>query len=355
VPQRDAVPVHQLLLHNIKKLEVIMGPSHQFVYIATDNPLYKEPDWFEEVFARDGLSFVWCSPRSGEAENAALLPQAKALLVGSSRYPVTAESFDRLQDCGLVVRMGAGYDTIDVAAATGHGVMVANMPANIAEDVSDHAIALFLACLRRLVPQTAAIRSGTWDPYLTYPAMRLRGQVLGLVGCGRIARKVIEKVSGFGLTCIAFDPYADPAEVKQCGAEPVTFDELLRRSDVVSIHAPDTVETRGMFDREAFAKMKPTAILINTARGALVDEPALVSALSDGRIRAAGLDVFAKGSLPPDDPLLQLDNVVLTPHVAGYSEEGLVDYFQAAHRLISDFILRGQVPESIVNPEVLDR
>lgn len=332
-----------------------MVPSYQFLYIATDNLLYKEPDWFEEAFARDGLSFVWCDPRSGEAKNAALLPEAKALLVGSSRYPVTAESFDLLQDCGLVVRMGAGYDTIDVDAATRRGVMVANMPANIAEDVSDHAIALFLACLRRLVPQTVAIRSGSWDPYLTYPAMRLRGQVLGLVGCGRIAHKVIEKVSGFGLTCVAYDPYADPVEVTQCGVDLVSFDELLRRSDVVSIHAPDTEETRRMFDEEAFTKMKPSAILVNTARGALIDETALVTALREGRIRAAGLDVFAKGSLPPDDPLLQLDNVVLTPHVAGYSEEGLVDYFQAAHRLISDFILRGQVPESIVNPEVLDR
>ena len=332
-----------------------MSRIHQFLYIGTDSRLHKEPDWFKEAFARDGLVFVRGDHGASEAENAALVPEARAILVSSGRYPVTSESFGRLKNCGLVVRMGAGYDTVDVAEATRRGVIVANMPANIPEEVSDHAIALFLACLRRLVPQTLALRSGRWDPYLSYPAMRLRGQVLGLVGCGRIARKVVKKVSGFGLTCIAYDPYADPDEVAQCGVELVSFDELLRRSDVVSIHAPATEETRGLFDAEVFAKMKPSAILINTARGALIDEPALVAALREGKIRAAGLDVFAKEPVSPDNPLLQLDNVVLTPHIANYSEEGMVDYFQAGHRLISDFVLREQVPESIVNPDVLDK
>ena len=332
-----------------------MSQIHQFLYIGTDSRLTKEPDWFKEAFARDGLVFVRGDHGASEAENAALVPEARAILVSSGRYPVTSESFGRLKNCGLVVRMGAGYDTVDVAEATRRGVIVANMPANIPEEVSDHAITLFLACLRRLIPQTLALRSGRWDPYLSYPTMRLRGQVLGLVGCGRIARKVVKKVSGFGLTCIAYDPYADPDEVAQCGVELVSFDELLRRSDVVSIHAPATEETRGLFDAEVFAKMKPSAILINTARGALIDEPALVAALREGKIRAAGLDVFAKEPVSPDNPLLQLDNVVLTPHIAGYSEEGMVDYFQAGHRLISDFVLRGQVPESIVNPEVLDK
>ena len=330
-----------------------MSDNARFLYIATDSRLHQPPDWFFEAFVRDELALVQGDCWASEAENAELAPDARAVLVGSGRYPVTGETLNRLKNCGLVVRMGAGYDTVDVAEATRRGVMVANMPANIPEEVSDHAIALFLTCLRRLVPQTVALRSGEWQPYHAYPAMRLRGQTLGLVGCGRIARKVVEKVAGFGLTCIAYDPYAKASNVADLGIELVSFEELLRRADVISLHAPATDETRGLFNAEAFAKMKPSAILINTARGALVDEPALVAALQTGQIRSAGLDVFAEEPIRPDNPLLQLDNVVLTPHVASYSEHGLVDYFRAAHQLISEFVLEGKVPESIVNPDVL--
>ena len=330
-----------------------MSDRPKFLFIVTDSRLHQPPDWFFEAFARDGLELVECGAWTPEAENVALAPDARAMLVGSGRYPVTSESLSRLENCGLVVRMGAGYDTVDVAEATRRGVIVANMPANIPEEVSDHAIALFLTCLRRLVPQTNAMRAGQWEPYVSYPAMRLRGQTLGLVGCGRIARKVVAKVAGFGLTCIAFDPYAKAADVAELGIELVGFDELLRRADVISLHAPATAETRGLFNATVFAKMKPSAILINTARGALVDEPALVAALQTRQIRAAGLDVFAEEPIKPDNPLLQLDNVVLTPHVASYSEGGLVDYFQAGHRLISEFVLYGKMPDSIVNPDVL--
>jgi D-3-phosphoglycerate dehydrogenase len=330
-----------------------MNESSKVLYIATDSRLHQPPDWFYEAFVRDGLTLVQGDCWANEADNAVLAPNARAMLVGSGRYPVTSESLGRLASCGLIVRMGAGYDTVDVAEATRRGVMVANMPANIPEEVSDHAIALFLTCLRRLVPQTVALRSGNWEPYYAYPALRLRGQTLGLVGCGRIARKVVAKMVGFGLTCIAYDPYTSAAEVADLGIELVDFEALLSRADVISLHAPATAETRELFNAEAFARMKPSAILINTARGALVDEQALVTALQTGQIRAAGLDVFAEEPLKPDNPLLQLDNVVLTPHVASYSEDGLVDYFQAGHRLISEFVLDGKVPDSLVNPDVL--
>jgi D-3-phosphoglycerate dehydrogenase len=273
--------------------------------------------------------------------------------VKSGRYPVTAESLSRLNNCGLVVRMGAGYDGIDVPEATRRGVFVANMPANIPEEVSDHAIALFLGCLRHLGRQTLAMRVGQWEPSMSYPTKRLRGQTLGLVGFGRIARKVAEKVVGFGLTRIACDPYVDADAGRPYGVEIVSFDQLLRRSDVVSIHAPATGESCSMFNAEAFTIMKPSAILINTARGALIDEPALIDALREGRILAAGLDVFEDEPIKPDNPLLKLDNVIVTPHVASYSEEGLVDYFRAARSIATDFVLREQVPDSIVNPEVL--
>jgi len=323
------------------------------LYIATRNPLYQEPDWFREAFQRDGIRFVRADERASEAENAALAPDADAMLVCAGRYPVTAQSFERLRNCGLVVRMGVGYEMVDVAEATRRGILVANMPASIAEDVSDHTIALMLACLRYLVPQTAAMRSGRWAPQISRPTVRLRGQVLGLVGCGDIARRVVQKSAGFGLTYIGYDPYLDPALAAKYGIELVSFDELLQRADIISIHAPATPETRQMFDAAAFSKMKTSAVLVNTARGALVDEGALVTALRTGQIRAAALDVFANEPIPSDSPLLALDNVVLTPHVAGYSTEGVLDYFRAGHRLIADFLLWGQAPKSMVNPEVL--
>lgn len=332
-----------------------MNQQHKLLYIGTNNRLYQEPDWFKSAFDRDGVLFIRGDHLLSETENAALLPDARAMLVCAGRYPVTAQSFERLKNCGLVVRMGAGYETVDVAEATRWGVIVANMPANIPEEVSDHAIALFLACLRRLIPQAVAMRSGQWEPYVSYPTTRLRGQVLGLVGCGRIACKVVKKTAGFGLTYIGHDPYIAPAVAAQYGIELVSFDELLRRADAISIHAPVTPETQRMFNADAFAKMKPSAILVNTARGVLVDEGALVAALRAGRIRAAALDVFADEPISPNSPLLELENVVLTPHVAGYSEEGLLDYFQAGYRLVSEFLLQNKVPESIVNPEVLEK
>jgi len=330
-----------------------MSQTHHILYISTDGRLYQEPDWFYEAFKRDGVSVTKGDRLAQEADNAALAPHAEVVLNGSGRYPVTADSFDRLENCRLVVRMGAGYDTVDVAEATRRGILVANMPANIPEEVSDHAISLFLASLRYLGRQTAAMRAGQWDPSLSYPARRLRGQTLGLVGFGRIARLVVQKVAGFGLNCLAYDPYISPAFITSHGVEPVSFDDLLRRSDVISIHAPATPETRGMFNAEAFAKMKPSAILINTARGALVDETALVSALKEGRLRAAGLDVFGYEPIRPGNPLFDLDNVILTPHVASYSEEGLVDYFQAAYQIVSDFLVRSRIPETVINPEML--
>jgi D-3-phosphoglycerate dehydrogenase / 2-oxoglutarate reductase len=330
-----------------------VSQTHHILYISTDGRLYQEPGWFYEAFDRDGVSVTKGDRFAQEADNAALAPHAEVVLNGSGRYPVTADSFDRLANCRLVVRMGAGYDTVDVAEATRRGILVANMPANIPEEVSDHAISLFLASLRYLGRQTAAMRAGQWDPSLAYPARRLRGQTLGLVGFGRIARLVVQKVAGLGLNCLACDPYINPAFMTSHGVEPVSFDDLLRRSDVISIHAPATPETRGMFNAEALAKMKPSAILINTARGALVDETALVSALKEGRLRAAGLDVFGYEPIRPGNPLLDLDNVILTPHVASYSEEGLVDYFQAAYQIVSDFLVRSRIPETVINPEVL--
>ncbi len=330
-----------------------MTTNGQVLYIPTDGKLYQEPAWFAQRFVETGLTLIRGDRFGAEAENAALGPDAPVLLVGAGRYAVTAATFDNMKECRLAIRMGAGYDTIDVAEATRRGIMVANMPAATAEEVSDHAIALYLACLRRLLPHTQAVRSGRWEPMVAYGTPRVRRQTLGLVGFGRIARMVVKKIAPFGVQCMTYDPYINPAIAASAGVEWVPFDELLSRSDAVSVHAPANAETRHLFDAAAFAKMKPGAIFINTSRGYLVDEHALAAALREGRLLAAGLDVFEQEPTPAENPLLQLDNVILTPHIASYSVEGLEDYWSAGYQLVSEFLQEEKVPASVVNPEVL--
>jgi D-3-phosphoglycerate dehydrogenase / 2-oxoglutarate reductase len=330
-----------------------MTTNGQVLYIPTDGKLYAEPAWFSPRFAETGLTLIRGDRFGSEMDNAARGSDAQVLLVGAGRYPVTALTFDNMKDCRLAIRMGAGYDTIDVAEATRRGVMVANMPASTAEEVSDHAVALYLACVRRLLPHTLTLRAGRWDPMVANGTPRVRRQTLGLVGFGRIARAVAKKIAVFGVQCMTYDPYIEPQASAGVGVEWVSFDELLRRSDAVSIHAPANAETRHMFDAATFAKMKSGAIFINTSRGYLVDETALVAALREGRLQAAGLDVFEQEPTPANNPLFQLDNVILTPHVASYSVEGLEDYWASGYQLVSEFLLYEKTPASVVNPEVL--
>jgi D-3-phosphoglycerate dehydrogenase len=271
----------------------------------------------------------------------------------SARYPVDDELLDALPRCRIVVRMGTGYDNVDLAAATRHGVIASNIPGSTADVVADHTIALILACHRGIGRLDRALRAGVWDPALVAPITRLRGQTLGFVGFGRIARAVASKMAHFGLTYLAFDPYVARESVYNLGVTPVTFEELLQRSDIVTLHLPATPETRKLFDHRTFSLMKPSAILINTARGHLIDEQALCAALREGRIRCAGLDVFEQEPLSQDNPLLKLDNVLLTPHIGGYSVEIVDEYFRFGHQLISEYLREGKIPQWILNPEVL--
>jgi D-3-phosphoglycerate dehydrogenase len=326
--------------------------KYTVLFIIPDNGLFNAPVDYTDRFARDGIRLVWASPKDEIDDLARLAPQADGLLVGAGRCPIGDEILDQLPKCRIIVRMGAGYDNIDVDSATRHGVVASNMPGNLPEEVADHTVALFLACLRRLPQQDRALRAGIWDPALAAPADRLQGQTFGFVGFGRIARRVAEKMVGFGLHYIAHDPYTDHSEITSYGAEHVGFEELLRRSDTVSLHMPATHETRNLFDKRAFDLMKPSAILINTARGVQVNEIDLYNALVEGNIRCAGLDVFQDEPISPASPLLKLDNILMTPHVAGYSIEGLEDFFEFGHRLLADFFLEGRLPEWTLNPEV---
>lgn len=322
--------------------------------VMSGTPLYPIPSDYEERFAAGGIRLVCGDPALPMPDMLALAPHANAVLMASGRYPAGDVLFDGLPCCRLIVRMGAGYDNVDVRSATRHQVLVSNMPGSIHEDVSDHTAGLILTCQRRIALLDRPMHDGRWEPNLAAPIRRLRGQTLGFVGFGRIARAVAEKMAGFGLHYIAVDPLiSGPVEVAGRPVEIVSFDEVLSRADIVSVHTPSTTQTYRLVGRREFALMRPDAIFINTSRGAVVDEAALVESLEKGRPAAVGLDVFDPEPPLADNPLRRFPNVVLTPHVAGYSLEVLRENHDTAHHLVSEFLLHGHPPRWAINPEVL--
>lgn len=250
------------------------------------------------------------------------LPRADILIVHTSG--VTAEMMDLSPNLSLIYCLRSGAEGINREAAAARGIPVCNAPSRLAEPVADLTVALMLAECRGLARCELQRTGGAWRPDDIRDASNaaLCNLTVGLVGYGGIARKVAARlVLGFGARVMASDPYADAAMMREDGVEPVDLDTLLAQADIVALMARLTDETRGMFSHAQFAKMKPTAIFINTARGGLVDEPALVKALQERTIRSAGLDVFATEPLPQDSPLLALDNVTLTPHMAGVTTD----------------------------------
>ncbi|MFC6826602.1 C-terminal binding protein [Halopelagius fulvigenes] len=265
--------------------------------------------------------------------------------------PVTAEAFERL-DLSVVARAAVGFDNIDVAAAADAGVTVTNVPGYCTDEVATHALALLLACVRAIPEYDESVKRGEWPSFPSRNLRRLRGRTLGFVSFGAIARRLAELTSGFDVDVVAYDPYLDESGLEAFDADVtlVDFEGLLDRSDYVSVNAPATPETRGMFDAEAFSRMRDGAILVNTGRGAVVDEDALVSALDSGDVAAAGLDVFEEEPLPAESPLTDREDVVLSPHAGWYSEEAVEELNR---RVASDVrrVLDGEEPESAVDPE----
>ncbi|HEY1363249.1 MAG TPA: C-terminal binding protein [Xanthobacteraceae bacterium] len=251
----------------------------------------------------------------------AVARDADAVLVTYARLP--AELLRQLTRCRAIGRFGLGVDNIDIPAAAALGITVTYVPDYCMQEVSDHAMALLLALARKVAFANALVQSGRWEVPPLVPIHRLAGRVLGLVGFGNIPRALAPKAQAFGLRVVAHDPYAPAQALAVAQVQSVTFDQLLATSDFVSIHAPLLPATRGMFDAGVFAKMKRGALLINTARGPLVDEAALAAALDRGQLGGAGLDVVTTEPLSAQSPLLGRDNVVLTPHTAFYSVEAL--------------------------------
>lgn len=268
--------------------------------------------------------------------------------------PVRESVIANATKCRIIARYGIGLDNIDVDAATANGIIVTNVPTYCVDEVSDHAIALLLSCARNITRYSEAVRSGTWNQNSASNMYRLRGKTIGIVGFGSIAKTIIPKVIALGLNVQVYSPRTSDDAIKQIKAKKVSFGDLIRSSDFVSIHAPLTSETHHMFGHEEFRAMKPTAILINTARGGIVDTLALTKALESGEIAGAGLDVLETEPIDENDPLLKMDNVVITPHAAFISEESILELEVTAATSVKQ-VLSDELPESVVNPSVLER
>ena len=305
----------------------------------------EERSWVESA----GAEFRLNNAREEEAL-IANLRDADVVLVNAA--PITRRVMEAMPRCRCVVRYGVGVDNVEVAAATELGIVVANVVDFCTEEVANHALLLLLACAKRLLPLDADMRAGHWrrTPLAGMPP--IWGQTLGIIGLGNIGRSLARKALALQMTLLGYDPYVQPQTLD--GVRLVGLRELLAQSDFVSVCAPLTAETRHLIGAAELALMKPSAILINTARGPLVDEAALVEALRSGRLAAAGLDVFEEEPLPADSPLLGLANVVLTPHTAGISEASVrrvkTEVGQAAAAVLS-----GRWPKSVVNPNVRPR
>jgi D-3-phosphoglycerate dehydrogenase / 2-oxoglutarate reductase len=255
------------------------------------------------------------------ADILAVARDADAILVTYAK--LHRDVLGQLTRCKAIGRFGLGVDNIDLPAAKEFGIAVNYVPDYCLREVSDHAMALLLSLARKVPLANKLVQSGRWEVPPIVPLRRLEGQVLGLVGFGNIPRTLAPKAKAFGLKVITYDPYVSQEALATTGVESTSFDDLLARSDFISVHAPLQPATRGLMNAKAFAKMKKGAYLINTARGPLIDEAALIAALDSGRLGGAALDVVTTEPLAKDSPLIGRDNVILTPHTAFYSEEAL--------------------------------
>lgn len=317
----------------------------------------------EELAIRYSLELEALDPIAEIIEVAAKTPEEFAAgvkhmdaIITSWGFRIDASLIDQLEKCVVIGVGSVGVDMVDIEAATRAGIVVTNVPDVFIEEVADHALMLLLGCARQMKTMNRMAAEGQWwsgRPLLNHTP-RLMGQTLGLFAYGNVARCTARRAKAFGMHVIAHDPYVSELTISDDGVEPVSRDELLARSDFISVHAPHNEETHHAFSADAFDKMKGSSIIINTARGPIIDEQALIDALETGTIAGAGLDVLEQEPPSNDNPLLQMENVLVSPHVASATTRMRPETRRRVGREVA-LVLRNKWPMSCVNPTVLPR
>jgi D-3-phosphoglycerate dehydrogenase / 2-oxoglutarate reductase len=321
----------------------------QYKVVITDY-VWDTIDVEKEILGRD-VDLIALHTKS-EEEFIELAADCDALL-NTYAGPITERVMTRMDRCKIIARYGIGVDTIDLDAATRAGIIVTNNPTYCVEEVAVHTVALLLSAARKTSFLDRAVREGRWDVMAAAPMRRLSTQTLGLVGFGNIARQVAARMAGFGVTILWFDPFVTAGQFDAPGIK-VTLDELLAQSNLLSLHLPLTKQTKGMFNDELFRKMRPDAIVVNCARGAIIDQDAMVRALDGGLIRGAALDTTEPEPLPSGHPLRQREDVIINPHAAWYSVEAFVELQRGAPEEVAR-VFRHEYPLHVVNRNVLGR
>jgi D-3-phosphoglycerate dehydrogenase / 2-oxoglutarate reductase len=279
---------------------------------------------------------------------------ADAHAVLNADFKLTAPLISSLRNCRIISRFGTGVDNIDVPAATAKGIYVCNVPEFCTEEIANRAWTLLLACTSQLLRTDRSVREGKWRAPEIAETMQIEGQTLGLAGFGKIARAVAKRGRAFGMKLLAYDPYLGEEAIKKEEATPCNLETLFRNSDFLSLHVPATSETHRLVNQKTLAWMKPAAVLINTARGALVDEAALLERLQQGLLAAAGLEVFDPEPPSPQNPLLRQERVILTPHSGALTKAALERVRKSCVEAVV-LVLKGQPPVHLVNRSVLEK
>ena len=334
------------------KLEVHTLPDYKFkvthVGVHTQEAIDMEKIELERIGARQ----IVIPSLHSENEMVAQTEHSDAMVIMESM--VSLRTMEASPNCKVILRTGVGVDTIDIEAATKRGIAVVNVPDIWIREVANHAMALLLACNRRIFLLDHDIRKNIWHKVIPPPVGAIHGETLGIIGLGQIGKSLAKRAIGFEMNLIAYDPYIDKSVFDKYGVRSVSFEELLAKSDYISIHTPLTDETRHMFDEKALRQMKPTAYLINTARGPIVEIAALETALQNKWISGAGIDVFEQEPMPVDTPILKMDNVIMTPHAGYYSDPALKALGTRCGQEVAR-VLMGENPLFLVNPEVLQK
>ena len=326
----------------------------QIKVVVTDY-IHDSQDWEAEELKKKGIHF--------EAYQLKFQPEEKVLekiidadIIVVNMVPMTDSILSKLKNCRLIIRHGIGYDNVDVNACTRYGIQFAFQPDYCKEDVAEHAIALVFACARKVVSSRKILdkssQAGQWDFTGLFPMYRLHGKTLGIIGVGRIGSRVYRKLKHFGFRILGCDPYLSEEQIKELGIDIVPRDQVLRESDYITVHTPLTEETFHLINKEALAKMKPTAYLVNTSRGPMVDVNDLAEAIANKTIAGAAIDVYDKEPPSPDYPLFGFENVILTPHIAWASVEA---GWEIRKSILNDIIssAEGGNARCVINKETL--